>query len=74
MPLFCSDYGSVKIFSTSNIMMMDGSYVYPAPNLKVLSYSWTLYKQESNTTHAYWTALTASELANLDGKIKLPIV
>lgn len=64
---FCLTFGSVKIFSTSNILILDGSYnqVDYVDSSQVL---WKVYKNTGNFTNPIWSSLTASETSNLDGE------
>lgn len=67
MPSFCTDLGSVKIFSTSNIMIMEGSYTVDTIYVDSVTLTWTVTKNTGNITNPVWTALTTSEKSNLMG-------
>ena len=64
---FCNDSGAVKIFSASNMMILDGTYVAGSSFIDSVTYAWTVYKNIGGPINQQWATLSTSEKINLEG-------
>lgn len=67
VPAFCISFGTVKIFSASNNIIVQGSYTNTGSYIDSVSYNWTVYKNTGNLTYQVWSSLSTSEKSLLTG-------